>query len=105
MVKAPLIRNNDGTMLDCPLISGYAYGSRNQPPVTNPAYQSSVAKLGAHSVPDCQASATIRNNSPPTIRWHSLASLATIRNNTLALWLTLSAAAASITQRGNPGAR
>jgi hypothetical protein len=39
------------------------------------------------------------------MRWASLASLATIRNNTLALWLTFSAAAASITQRGNPGAR
>jgi hypothetical protein len=56
------------------------------------------------SLPSRQASATFRHNPPPTIRCASLASLATIRNNTLALWLTFKAAAVSITQRGNPGA-
>jgi hypothetical protein len=32
-----------------------------------PAYQSSVAKIGAHSLPDCQARLTFRNNPPPTM--------------------------------------
>lgn len=44
-----------------------------------------LAQRLPYGMPSRQARATIRNNPPPTIRWAGLASLATIRNNTLAL--------------------
>jgi hypothetical protein len=73
-------------MLDCPLISGYAYGSRNQPPVISSANQSRLAKIGAHSLPDCQAPQQLLTIRPPTMQRASLTSLAmNLHNSTLVL--------------------
>jgi hypothetical protein len=90
MVKAPLIRSNDQQVPVLPLISGYAYGSRNQPPMISSANQSSLAKIGTHSLPDCQALQRLLTIRPLTIRRASLTSLATIiHNSTLVLGSTL----------------
>ena len=70
-------------------------------PVISSANQSRLVKIGAHSVPDCQASQQLLTIRPTTMRLVSLARLATIRN-TVAPTMRWGQTASRLTFRNNP---